>query len=470
MAGHADHPVIIVAPLGQDAQAMAALLNADGIPTDICASLRECPAKVAPATEALLLTEEALEVTQLPSLMEALRGQPNWSELPLIVLSDGGETRRNTLLDLTAAASGTVTVLERPVRTATLLNAVRVALRSRRRQRQVRDLLEEQQHHARERARYAQELERALAQRTGEVTAVQQRLATAERMAAVGTLASGLAHDINNILLPLSARIDLVLQDSRLTGEHRTDLNVVVALIDHLRQMSRNLTLFSRDPDHEGIEGRTLLGAWATRVQSLIESSIAGDAGRREQWIKLNWDIPDDLPAVRIATHRLTQVMLNLVHNARDAVVSRFEPARGKGNPVDGRITIEARLRDDGVVVNLKVIDNGIGMTEEVRRRCIEPFFTTKDRPAVAGAAPGVSSGSGMGLALAHGLVQKAGGSLDIESAPGKGTTITMTLPVAGPDGGPNAGPDTGTHSAQPRVRPRIHDDATSRRAIRETA
>jgi PAS domain S-box-containing protein len=550
---------MIVAPLGQDARAMAGVLTAEGIHAQICGGLAECVGRIDSQTGALLLTEEALELPQLPSLIAAFRAQPAWSELPVIVLTrGGGEARRNTLKELTAAT--TVSLLERPMQAATLLNAVQVALRSRRRQHQMRELLEEQQRRQddlrqavqvqaklasivessddaivskdltgvimswnsgaqrlfgysaqeaigrpitmllppdrfdeepkilekirrservdhyetqrrrkdgsivdisltvspivdaegkvvgaskiardvterrkieQERRQHAQEMASALAERTAQVTFAERKLATAERMAAVGTLAAGLAHDINNVLFPLSARLDSLMATSGLTGEPRNDLNVVVALIDHLRQMSRNLSMFSRDPDHEGAEGRTDLASWVGRVKNLIEIAVTGDVRSASRCIHVKWDVPESLPAVNIAPHRLTQMILNLAHNARDAIFASFDVPSENRRPCD--IVVKARLSDDGQAVNLTMIDDGVGMSEEVRRRSIEPFFTTKDRPREAGAAPSMTSGSGMGLALVLGIVQKVGGKLDIESQPGKGAAITVTIPIAPP-------------------------------------
>src|SRR5438552_12508839 len=90
---------------------------------------------------ALLLTEEALESPQGSLLLDLLKAQPPWSELPLIILTSGGESRRARLLDLAAAAAGSVTLLERPISTRTLVRSMQVALRSRRRQYQTRNLL-----------------------------------------------------------------------------------------------------------------------------------------------------------------------------------------------------------------------------------------------------------------------------------------------------------------------------------------
>jgi signal transduction histidine kinase len=136
-----DERVLIMAPVGKDATAMAALLYADGFEVRICVGADECSRQIAEGTGALLLTEEALESPLLSNLLEVLKAQPPWSELPLVILTSGGESRRARLLDLAAAAAGTVTLLERPISTRTLVRSMQVALRSRRRQYQTRDLV-----------------------------------------------------------------------------------------------------------------------------------------------------------------------------------------------------------------------------------------------------------------------------------------------------------------------------------------
>src|SRR5436189_1670353 len=142
--GKTDERVVIIAPVGQDAAAMAALLDAEGFRTEVSAGLAESCEKLLHAG-ALLLTEEALELPQVSDFMTALKAQPPWSELPLIILTTGGESRLVKLLDLIAEAAGSVTLLERPIGAATLLRSVQVAMRSRRRQYQVRDLLAQEQ-------------------------------------------------------------------------------------------------------------------------------------------------------------------------------------------------------------------------------------------------------------------------------------------------------------------------------------
>src|SRR5438477_173232 len=136
--------VFIIAPVGQDAHVMAELLARRRFETQICDSLKECCAQIKSGAGAFVLTEEALELGSSSEFFETLGAQPPWSELPLIILTSGGEFRSARLLELVTEAAGSVTLLERPIETTTLIRSLEVALNSRLRQYQVRDLLEEQ--------------------------------------------------------------------------------------------------------------------------------------------------------------------------------------------------------------------------------------------------------------------------------------------------------------------------------------
>src|SRR5438445_367609 len=164
-----DERVIIIAPVGQDAIAMAASLDAQGFETQICDGLNEYSRQITDSAGVLLLTEEALELAQGSLLLEVLKAQPPWSELPLIILTSGGESRRAGLLNLAAAAAGSVTLLERPISTLTLTRSVQVALRSRRRQYQVRDLVAQL-------ANLNETLEHRVRERTAELSAANRKL------------------------------------------------------------------------------------------------------------------------------------------------------------------------------------------------------------------------------------------------------------------------------------------------------
>jgi two-component system cell cycle sensor histidine kinase/response regulator CckA len=288
----------------------------------------------------------------------------------------------------------------------------------------------ERKHAEQERANRAAELEAALVKRTEEVANAEKALARTERMAAVGTLAAGLAHDINNLTLPLGMRLDPLLSSPQYPQEIKNELTPIAALVDHLRAMSRNLSLFARDPEKEGVAGSTDIAKWASAVRTLIDASVGKE-------IIIKWDCPEELPEVAVAPHRLTQAVQNLIHNACTAIAARSATGH-MSEPPRGRITVEARAvhpQWNLPLVRIKVMDNGIGMSEEVKKHCLEPFYTTGDRPT----EPGDNRGSGLGLSLVYELVQRAGGTIAIDSqlgpAPGneQGTTIILTFPVARP-------------------------------------
>ena len=148
---------------------MAALLDAKGFETQICHKLDEFPRQITDSAGALLLTEEALESAKGSLLLDVLKAQPPWSELPLIILTSGGESRREGLLNLAATNAGSVTLLERPISTLTLLRSVQVALRSRRRQYQVRDLVTQL-------GNLNETLEHRVRERTAELSAANRQL------------------------------------------------------------------------------------------------------------------------------------------------------------------------------------------------------------------------------------------------------------------------------------------------------
>ncbi|MDB6055686.1 MAG: putative Histidine kinase [Verrucomicrobiales bacterium] len=157
--------VLIMAPVGQDAAAMRGLLSQEGFKGKVCDSAVECAEKVKSGAGGLLITEEALELPGIGEVMEALKAQPAWSEMPLIILTSGGESRLIKLLRMTVEAAKSVTLLERPIGATTLLRAVEGALRSRTRQYLMRDLLNELQKKNEQLGDAKAKLERELAEK-----------------------------------------------------------------------------------------------------------------------------------------------------------------------------------------------------------------------------------------------------------------------------------------------------------------
>lgn len=245
-----------------------------------------------------------------------------------------------------------------------------------------------------------------------ELRSSQERLRVADRLAALGTLTAGLGHDMNNILFPTRCRFD-ALDWSRVAPRDRALLEAARDTVDHLQQLSDGLRLVAVDPEDAAASSEaTVLAEWWGRVQPLMRQML-------KDGLVLEADIAEDLPTVDVAPHRLTQAVLNLIVNA------------GEASPGGGTIRVWARPGDTAERVLIGVTDRGIGMTPEVRRRAFDPFFTTKTRRL----------STGLGLSLVSSLVRMSRGTVELDSEPGRGTTVTLSLPavVAGAAAAPGA-------------------------------
>jgi hypothetical protein len=192
-------------------------------------------------------------------------------------------------------------------------------------------------------------------------------------------------------------------------------LDAIRTCSEYLLSLSRGLRLFSRDPDAGSAAAPSAsadLSAWAGDVTPFLRNVLS--AG-----VTLEVDIPPGLPPVAVSPERLTQAAFNLVTNAKDALASG-RPGPSRCGHAGACVCLSAR-REPGGAVRVSVSDNGPGMTEEVKRRCLEPFYTTKTR--------GISTG--LGLSMVHAIAQSCGGSVEIDSEPGRGTTISLVLPPA---------------------------------------
>lgn len=233
-----------------------------------------------------------------------------------------------------------------------------------------------------------------------------ERLMFADRMATIGTLAAGLGHDMGNLLLPVRMHLDS-LEAGEQSAANREDLQAIRTATEYLRRLAGSLRLLALDPRNMSFTNTaTDTAEWWHETEGMMRNGV-------KRHITLSADIPEDLPSITIDKAALTQVVFNLVQNASDALRDRE----------DARIVVSARVLDAGGtdVVRISVRDNGAGMTEDAKRRCLEPFFTTKIR----------EFGTGLGLALVVGLVKRAKGALHIESQPGQGSVFMLDLPIA---------------------------------------
>ncbi len=233
--------------------------------------------------------------------------------------------------------------------------------------------------------------------------ALQRQVDQLQRMESVGKLAGGIAHDFNNLLTVVLGSSELLLsregQDG--DGDRRDLLGAIVDASRRGRSLTHQLLTFAR---RQAVAGEVLdLGAIVRSGADLLRRLLPDN---------IRLEIAADAEGVFVFADRaqLEQVLLNLGVNARDAM------------PNGGVLRIELQMRrSDPPACVLRVVDDGVGMTPEVRDRACEPFFSTKHR----------ATNSGLGLSTCYGIVESLGGALVIDSAPGKGTSISITLPCA---------------------------------------
>jgi signal transduction histidine kinase len=243
------------------------------------------------------------------------------------------------------------------------------------------------------------ETARTLANKLAETEALQAQLLHAQRMEAVGTLAAGLAHDMNNVLGAVSNLGELLLQSAR--SDQRGDLGQIIAHAARGAELTRGLLAFSRRGQYRTrtIELERMLRDLLPLLRRMLPKSIV----IREQ-LALRGACIDADPV------QLAQVITNLALNAADAMNGT------------GMIELTATIVDEGPPsrVRLVIRDNGPGMDAETRLRAFEPFFTTKP----------LGKGTGLGLAVAWGIVQAHAGTIAIESELGQGAAFTIELPT----------------------------------------
>ncbi|MBY0112931.1 MAG: PAS domain S-box protein [Phycisphaerales bacterium] len=250
-------------------------------------------------------------------------------------------------------------------------------------------------------------LQQLVTEQTRALATASLRLQLADRLAALGTLAAGLGHDMNNVLLPVRARLN-ALEHAGIPPAAQTHLKAVRRSVAYLQNLSDGLHDLALDPDGSGLSvvrsGVTDLSRWWRHVGPLISKAIPTH-------VKLHASFSPGLPPVAIAPHWLTQAMLNLIVNAGEAM-----PARRTGS----WIKLTAKKSEDGRWMRVSVRDNGRGMTQAIQHRAMDLFFTTKPRRI----------GTGLGLPLARKAVMRAGGDLEIQSKPNHGTTVVLVLGI----------------------------------------
>jgi two-component system, LuxR family, sensor kinase FixL len=228
---------------------------------------------------------------------------------------------------------------------------------------------------------------------------MQTKLAQTERLAAVGELAAGVAHEVNNPINTMINCAQLIADGDAAAENCRT----IIEEGQRIAEIVQSLLQFARD-DRDRPQPTSLQDV-VQRTLRLIGENL------KRHGIALRLELPDDVPAVLARPQQLQQVLLNLVINAKDALVTAVPDGR--------RITITAACRDGGA--ELVVGDNGPGVPAELGKRIFQPFVTTKR----------ARGGTGLGLSISKSIVEAYGGTITLESEPGHGASFRVWLPLA---------------------------------------
>jgi two-component system, NtrC family, sensor kinase len=246
---------------------------------------------------------------------------------------------------------------------------------------------------------WTQTLEHRVQERTRELQQVQDQLVHAGKMAALGQLAAGVAHEINNPLTGVLTFSSLLLKKLDETHPWKKDLETIVQQTSRCRNIVKGLLDFARErkPDKRFLDIYTLL----EKTFTLLEKQVPF------QNIKIVKEYGTEIPPVFIDGDQIEQVFMNIMLNAADAMAAE-----------GGTLHIKTALRNG--MVEVSFTDTGHGIAKENIPKLFDPFFTTKQ----------TGKGTGLGLAISYGIIQSHNGDIKVESETGKGATFRVTLPI----------------------------------------
>lgn len=244
----------------------------------------------------------------------------------------------------------------------------------------------------------AAELERAYK----ELQELQAQLIHSEKLASLGRLAAGVAHEINNPLTGVLTFAHLLSKKVPKDNRWKEDLGVIVKEATRCKRIIKGLLDFARQTEPEKV--------WVD-INKIIEKSLSLVENQASfQNIKIVKELAPVLPEIMVDANQIHQVFMNIILNAQEAM------------PEEGFLTVASDLIDGDQWIEVKFIDTGCGISEENMDKLFDPFFTTKE----------TDKGTGLGLAVSYGIMERHQGTIEVESKLGKGTTFIIKLPVTG--------------------------------------
>ncbi|MGD8535979.1 MAG: cache domain-containing protein [Candidatus Aminicenantes bacterium] len=243
-------------------------------------------------------------------------------------------------------------------------------------------------------------LEKKVQERTKELREMQEHLIQSEKLASLGKLAAGIAHEINNPLGGILIYSHLLLEDTSKKSPHYENLKKIVKQTSRCKDIVRGLLEFARPKEPE----MTLI-----HINDAVDRSLAIVEGQTIfQNIILDKTYASDLPKIVADESQLQQVFMNIIINAAEAMDGK------------GKLSLSTSINTDRTQIEIKISDTGHGIKEEDKKRLFEPFFSTKE----------VGKGTGLGLAISYSIIQKHQGTIEVESQEGRGSAFTIKLPV----------------------------------------
>ncbi|MDK2972989.1 MAG: hypothetical protein PWP23_2744 [Candidatus Sumerlaeota bacterium] len=276
---------------------------------------------------------------------------------------------------------------------------------------------------------------------TEDLRDAQEQMTQRERLHAMGEMASGIAHDINNTLGPVSLHCELMLEAEELSEQGRKGLQVILEAIEGAASTISQLREFYRPVEDAPVKSAINMNKIVEQVVVLAKPRWKDIPQREGYHIELSMDLCSGDASFQGFEGDVRNALTNLVINASDAM------------PSGGKLGIRTRIEEKHIV--LEVIDTGEGMDEFTKKRCIDPFFSTKGR-----------QGTGLGLSMVYGVMKRHGGLFDISSKLGQGTTVRLSFPIVLQED--SIGMDT-NHPLRPSRALRIlcvDDDPAVRKAI----